>query len=253
MEHKNETPDRIWIDHNNPDNQYDCGEVYITPNMVEYVRKDAACVEVREGYVIDVYEEVSDEDGQDFRLKRSLSEALTIRTVEDVRREVAVEFMAAIENLGLIGDHPDDPARVVLRAQFNTPAPSREEMAKEAEEHGCKIVPDILRSTGSLLEDAAIHAMNNPQPTTSPEPVAYRWRWAEDCHEYWALEEIIEDIPHEAIIEPLYALPPTPASHAEELRKAKAEAWDEGYKEGWKDCPEDGFDTNPYAAPERGE
>lgn len=153
----------------------------------KYALGTGVAVEVRDGYELQAIGKISG-------CIEPLSEAITLRTVEDVRRE-ALEEVKRVAEAEYNLDHPretDDERRgrraavrgILVRFglyDFNTPAPSREkvhfisdsmwsrpvsekpvevcgicdiagchhireEMAKETEEHGCRVVPDILRS-----------------------------------------------------------------------------------------------------------
>lgn len=245
------------------------------------------CFEVREGYAIDVWVKTERRG----LVERPLSEALTIRTVDDVRQEafkeqltewlpdavnkwkeeVRREALEEAANLIAGQEHVDSElrmgrlqaAKILLRAYeaiialIDAPAPSRETppvlaVTKDMIEAAFKKLPADAWGTIACGEmervlEAALKA-SAPQPTPSPEPVAWRARHSET--EKWHL---FEYHPSWWEVQPLYASPPTTTTtttpQPDELRRAKYVAWEQGVHDMkfWGRLAK-----NPYAAPDEG-
>lgn len=105
-----------------------------------------AVFQVRGGYDVSAIQTYNKEnDRWDYPVP--LTEALEIRSADDVRREALEEAAKVIEWTynNVASDGKLTWAHDEIRALIDTPQQTAEELAKDAEEHGCKVVPAVLR------------------------------------------------------------------------------------------------------------
>lgn len=211
----NEAPERLW---RSPIS----GFVLQTEPLAkpwewqEYIRKSAACVEVKEGFRLEFPTLLIDNDD----ILNIAGEALTLRTVEEVRREAISKIKKEIKDS--CPNEFDEPKqkgyikglKTAIKL-IDTPAPSRDLAPKDPHDGhmGNNVTAphnDCLECKGTGLRDSG---------------GVYPWG--------------------EGISVPCDCDAPSrdmDAERAEELRKAKEDAWDEGYQWAY-----DGMSQrNPY-------